>query len=167
MAGKGDIVRGALEGLADLVTMPKVKQARVEQFLEKGSNPTAVEVDRTIDMILDAPPPQHFEFMDLKNLGDDVFDEMIKFAETGEIPKDQVAKAMVESLFDSGLKDTEARFFIDAAIPDFVKSKGGIKFAPSKMKFGRKDQFGQYRPADEKNQFGFTDEFGQFVPPDD
>ena len=186
MAGKSKIVLGALESLADLFTMPKVKQAMVEDAIQ---DPEVIDVHQIVDPyalveskaainaayddIFDAPGSAAPA---LEDFGDEFLDEMIKFVEKGVIPKDPVAKSMVDSLYDSGLVDAQARFFIDAAIPDFAKPEGGIKAVyktvtstsePSKMKSGRKDQFGQYRPADEKNKFGFYDEFGQWVPPDD
>lgn len=149
MAGKSKIVRGALESLTDLFTMPKVKQAMVDDALENpetldalGVAPEdmydmAVDVNSAFDAIFDAPG------LGFEDFGDDFLDEMIKFVEKGAIPKEPVAKSMVDSLYDSGLVDAQARFFIDAAIPDIIKPEGGIKAVyktvtstsePSKMK---------------------------------
>ena len=142
MAGKSNIVTGALEGLADLFAMPKVKQSMVDDALENpetldvlGMEPqdlrdTYVDVDAAYNAIFDAPGSAAPV---LEDFGDDFLDEMILFVEKGAIPKDPVAKSMVESLFDSGLKDTEARFFMDAAIPDYVKPEGGIKSVYEKV----------------------------------
>jgi hypothetical protein len=124
---KATAVRGALEGLVDLFTMPKVKQAMVDDALENPETLDAlgvapedmddmvVDVNSAFDAIFDAPG------LGLEDFGDDFLDEIILFVEKGAIPKDEIAKSMVESLFDSGLKDTEARFFMDAAIPSRFK----------------------------------------------
>jgi hypothetical protein len=193
MAGKSKIVLGALESLADLFTMPKVKQAMVEDAIQ---DPEVIDVHQIVDPyalveskaainaayddIFDAPGSAAPA---LEDFGDEFLDEMIKFVEKGAIPKDPVAKSMVDSLFDRGFSDNFARLFIDSEISDIIKPKSGtfmdISVSPEKaleakyfstspkQKFGRKDQFGKYRPADEKNKFGFYDEFGQWVPPDD
>ena len=131
MAGKGKFgefvegqARGALEGLADLFTMPKVKQAMVDDAIQNpevldsfGVAPEdmgdiVVDVDSAFDAIFDSPR------LDLEDLGDDVLDEIISFAEKGAIPEGQIAKSMIDSLFDSGLEEKEARFFMDASLKE-------------------------------------------------
>ena len=124
---KSKIVRGALEGLSDLFTMPKVRQAMVEDALE---NPEAIDMVEILDIkdplafldemgsIDNAYHQLYNDTTQLQNFSDDFLDEVISFVDEGTIPEDKIAKSMVESLFDSGLKEKEARFFMDAAIRD-------------------------------------------------
>ena len=134
MAGKSKIVTGALEGIADLFAMPKVKQAMVDDAIQNpevleslGVEPEdmydmVVDVNSAFDAIFDAPGSASTV---LEDLGDDFLDEIISFVEKGKAPEDQIAKSMVDSLFDSGLEEKEARFFMDAALPDIIKPETG------------------------------------------
>ena len=122
------------KSLSDLFTMPKVREAMVEDALVNPGNTDMVE-------LLDIKDPLAFldemgsidnaynqlynDTSRLEDFGENFLEEIVTFVKTGETPKDAIAKSMVDSLYDSGLKNKEARFFMDSEIPDIVKPESG------------------------------------------
>ena len=138
MAGKSKIATGALEGLADLFAMPKVKQSMIDDAIESPETLDALnmepedvyelsgDVNAAYDAIFGAPGSKSSALADFyERNNEDLLSEMTLFVQKGIIPKNEIAKSMVDSLFDSGLKETEARFFMDAKIPDIIKPDSG------------------------------------------
>jgi hypothetical protein len=126
MAGKAKIVRGALEGLADLFEFPKVKKAMVDEVMKEPDFDDLYElrdpgnIDKSYEDIFRAPGSAETE---LSDFGDEFIEELASFVKRGKPPASPEAKAMIESLYDSGLQDVEVKFFFDRILHQEAKRR--------------------------------------------
>ena len=124
MAGKGKIVRGALGSLADLFEFPKVKKAMVDEVMKDPDFDEIYElrdpgnIDKSYEDIFELPGSAETE---LSDFGDEFIEELASFVKRGKLPSSPEAKAMIESLYESGLQDAEVKFFFDRLLHQEAK----------------------------------------------